>query len=245
MLNISLVQHSAPQERQIALVKELLRVEYLHQLYIIDNSPTERKWPISSVQFIYIWNKGQRLPYSAAHNIALRDSIYDDATFHLIIDLDTEVKAEDINRLYLFMWNNPLVGIVAPKVLRLNGEVFETAGLLPTVWKPRSPRALPHDKMINVPALDGCFLFTRTEAVHKAGLLDEQLDEIAAIDLTRTVHRDYLTVFLPDISITTYKEPYKRYRLNDLYRYFRKWGFLYDRERRLMNRLSLQQLTEL
>lgn len=242
MLNISLLQHGAPQERQIALVKELLRVEYLHQLYIIDNSPTETKWPISSTQFIYIWNKGQRLLYSAAHNIALRDSIYDDATFHLILDLDMEVKAEDINRLYLFMWNNPLVGIVAPKVLRPDGEVCPTARLLPTVLKTLSPRVLPHDKMINVPALDGCFLITRTEAVHKAGLLDEQLDDIGAIDLTRTVHRDYLTVFVPDISVTTYKEPYKRYGLKDLYRYFRKWGFVFDRERSMMNRLSLQQL---
>ena len=92
-------------------------------------------------------------------------------------------------------------------------------------------------------------MFLRTEAVLKARLFDERYFMYPEdIDLTRTIHRDYITLYWPQITIIhnhergSYKNPHLlKVHIKNMCLYFNKWGWFCDKERRLFNRLTLQQ----
>ena len=181
------------------------------------------------------------------------------------MNADIEVQAEDIDRLYNFMEHNANVGQVMPRVVYPNGELQYLCKLLPTPWDVFARRFLPdfigkkrrfryelrhtgYRDIMNVPYLSGCFMFLRTEAVLQARLFDERYFMYPEdIDLTRTIHRNYLTLYVPEITIVHHhaKGSYKSWHLLwvhvvNMCRYFNKWGWFFDRERSEINRLTLQ-----
>lgn len=266
MFNISIVLYNPNWTQVINLCNEVLQSQCVRDVYLIDNSPTSiSEIPIESKKLKYIFN-GANLGYGRAHNIAIRESVYHRTAFHLVMNADVLVKAEDLDYLHDFMKHNPQVGLVMPKVVYPDGRLQYLCKLLPTPLDVFGRRFLPqkwfakrnrryelrdsgYDKMMNVPYLSGCFMFMRTEAVLKARLFDERYFMYPEdIDLTRTIHRDYLTVFLPDVTIVHDHErgSYKSWRLLwihivNMCRYFNKWGWFIDKERRLMNQLTLEQ----
>jgi GT2 family glycosyltransferase len=100
---------------------------------------------------------------------------------------------------------------------------------------------------MNVPYLSGCFMLMRTKAVQKARLFDERFFMYPEdIDLTRRIHRDYLTIYYPYTTIIHNHEK-ASYRsgkmlwihIVNMCRYFNKWGWFYDPERKLINNIVL------
>lgn len=266
MFNISIVLYNPRWDEVQSLVAELIKAPSLRKLYLVDNSPEETKYEKSSPKVRYIWNKGKNLGYGAAHNIAIRESIWYQTPFHLVMNADIFVHHEDLERLLRFMEENEEVGQVMPHVVYPDGQMQYLCKLLPTPLDVFGRRFLPaswmkkrneryelrhlgQDRILNVPYLSGCFMFLRTEAVLKARLFDERYFMYPEdIDLTRTIHRDYLTLYIPDITIIhnheqgSYKNPHLlKVHIVNMCRYFNKWGWVFDQERRLFNRLTLQQ----
>ena len=259
MLNISIVTYCPDWQGEVLpLAAELLRVQALHRLYIIDNSPE-----LSATDFpekvLYI-HTGENVGYGRAHNIAIRESIYDQVPLHLVMNSDIIVKAEDIDAVCAFMHSQPAVGQLMPRVVNPAGELQHLCKRLPTPLDVFGRRFLPsswmrkrnaryelHDadysRPMNVPYLSGCFMLLRTEAVQKARLFDERYFMYPEdIDLTRTIHRDYLTLYYPAITIVHNhkKASYQSWRMLwvhivNMCRYFNKWGWLFDAERRQFN----------
>ena len=89
-------------------------------------------------------------------------------------------------------------------------------------------------------------MFMRTQAALQAHLFDERYFLYPEdVDLTRTIHRDWLTIYWPAVTIVHHhaKGSYRSWRLLwvhivNMCRYFNKWGWFFDRERRLFNKLS-------
>ena len=89
----------------------------------------------------------------------------------------------------------------------------------------------------------------RTEAVLKVGLFDERFFMYPEdIDLTRRIHREYLTLYYPSETIVHAHRQASYHNLHMLWihatnmcRYFNKWGWLFDRERKAFNRQVLQR----
>ncbi len=266
MFNISIVLYNPNWDEVKTLVAELIQARSLRKVYLVDNSPKETKYEKTSNKERYIWNKGKNLGYGAAHNIAIRESVWYKTPFHLVMNADIVVHHEDLERLHQFMEENPEVGQVMPHVVYPDGQTQYLCKLLPTPLDVFGRRFLPawlmrkrneryelrhtgYDHIMNVPYLSGCFMFLRTEAVLKARLFDERYFMYPEdIDLTRTIHRDYLTLYLPDITIIhnheqgSYKNPHLlKIHITNMCRYFNKWGWIWDKERRLFNRLTLQQ----
>ena len=266
MLNISIVLY-CPNWQQVAdLTTVMLQSKYINRVYWIDNSPVEpHELPISSKKVEYIFNN-KNLGYGAAHNIAIRESIYDDVPFHLVINSDILLKAQDLDTMYQFILQNPEIGSLMPKVLYPNGELQYLCKLLPTPMDVFGRRFLPkrwikkrndkyemrssgYDAMMNVPYLSGCFMLLRTKAVQKARLFDERFFMYPEdMDLTRRIHRDYLTVFFPRVSIVHNHEhaSYKSWRMLwihvvNMCRYFNKWGWFADKERDLFNATAIKE----
>ena len=279
MLNISIVLYNPDWLQLTALCKELLQASCLRDIYLVDNSPTHAEQSVLDSfdilprrthysQIKYLWNNGENLGYGAAHNIAIRHSIYERTHCHLVMNYDIHVHGEDIDKLHAFMEHNPKVGCIMPNVIYPNGQLQYICKLLPTPIDVFSRRFLPawlmhrrnthyelrasgYNRMLNVPNLSGCFLFLKTEAVRQAKLFDERyFMYVEDIDLVRTIHRDWLTLFLPDITIVhdharaSYKDLHMTWIHSvSMCRYFNKWGWFFDRERRLVNRLTLEQLS--
>ncbi len=271
MLNVSIVlYHPDWAGEVIPLVEELLRVVYIHKIYLVDNSELQadetvlQPVPIEKVEYVFT---GENIGYGRGHNIALRESVYDGIKYHLVLNSDIVLRAEDIETLCAFMEVQPLVGQLMPHVVYPRGETQYLCKLLPTPFDVFARRFLPnlltkrrnaryelrasgYDRPMNVPYLSGCFMLLRTEAALKARLFDERYFMYPEdIDLTRTIHRDYLTLYYPAVTIVHNhkKGSYHSMRLLwvhivNMCRYFNKWGWFCDKERTAFNRQVLNEL---
>jgi GT2 family glycosyltransferase len=207
---------------------------------------------------------GANLGYGKAHNIALRESAYQKTEMHLVMNSDIRVKAEDIDAMHDLMMVNPLVGQLMPKVVNPDGTQQYLAKRLPSPLDVFGRRFLPEwmiarrnkryelrdldlTRPVNAPYLSGCFMMLRTKAAVEAGLFDERFFMYPEdIDLTRRIHRNWLTLYYPQWTIThaharsSYNNKHMlRIHIQNMCLYFNKWGWLFDRERRRFNQLTI------
>lgn len=263
MLNISIVLYHPNWEQEVLpLVEELLRVKCLHKLYLLDNSEAREVYPKTVIKHskLRYMHMPSNLGYGRAHNVALRESAYRRIDLHLVLNSDIRVKAEDIDAMHDWMMVNPQVGQLMPKVLNPDGTQQYLAKRLPTPLDVFGRRFLPAwlmakrnkryelrdkdmERPINAPYLSGCFMLLRTQAAVEAGLFDERYFMYPEdIDLTRSIHRNWLTLYYPEWTIVhdhaqaSYKNKHMlRIHIQNMCSYFNKWGWLFDRERRLFN----------
>jgi GT2 family glycosyltransferase len=265
MLNISIVLYHPNWEQEVLpLVEELLRVQNLRKIYLLDNSEDREIHPKSEIKHpkLRYMHMPENLGYGKAHNIALRESAYYKTELHLVMNSDIVVKAEDIDAMHNWMLANPEVGQLMPKVVYPDGKQQFLAKRLPTPLDVFGRRFLPQwmtrkrnqryelrdknlERPVNAPYLSGCFMLLRTEAAVNAGLFDERFFMYPEdIDLTRRIHRNFLTLYYPQWTIVhahrkaSYKNRHMLWiHIQNMCRYFNKWGWLFDKERKLFNRL--------
>ena len=204
----------------------------------------------------------ENMGYGRAHNIALRESAYYRTELHLVMNSDIRVKAKDIDAMHDWMLMHPEVGQLMPKVLNPDGSQQYLAKRLPAPIDVFGRRFLPAwmiarrnrryerrdmdlEKPVNAPYLSGCFMLLRTKAAVEAGLFDERYFMYPEdMDLTRTIHRNYLTLYYPAWTIvhaharSSYKNKHMlRVHIRNMCLYFNKWGWLFDKERHTFNNL--------
>ena len=264
MLNISIVLYHPRWEQEVLpLVEELLRIKNLRKIYLLDNSEVKAngEWLKENgrdkIRYMYM---DANLGYGRAHNIALRESAFQKTELHLVMNSDIRVKAKDIDAMHDWMMAHPEVGQLMPKVVNPDGTQQYLAKRLPSPMDVFGRRFLPARLMErrnrkyelrdldltrpqNAPYLSGCFMLLRTEAAVEAGLFDERYFMYPEdIDLTRAIHRNWLTLYYPAWTIVHAhaRDSYKDKRMlwvhiQNLCRYFNKWGWFFDSERRLYN----------
>ncbi len=265
MLNVSIVLYKHTVAEITPLVNTLRQSTQVREIFLIDNSPIEDK-NFEQLDVVYIFN-GKNLGYGAAHNIALRRSIASKISYHLVINPDVELKSEVLGILTKYMDENPNVGQAMPKVISANGDVQYLCKLLPKPSDLFFRRFLParwtkssdstfelrksgYNQVMNVPYLSGCFMLLRTAALENVGLFDERFFMYPEdIDLTRRLHQRYQTIFYPGTTIVHYHKrgSYKngkllRIHIWNLIKYFNKWGWFFDRERKKVNENTLKAL---
>ena len=268
MLNISIVLYHPNWEQEVLpLVEELLRVKNLRKIYLLDNSEEREIHPKSEIKSpkLRYMHMPSNLGYGKAHNVALRESAYHQTELHLVMNSDIRVKAEDIDAMHDWMMMHPEVGQLMPKVVNPDGTQQYLAKRLPRPLDVFGRRFLPAclmarrnkryelrdldlNRPINAPYLSGCFMLLRTTAAVEAGLFDERYFMYPEdIDLTRSIHRNWLTLYYPEWTIVhahardSYKNKHMlRIHIQNMCRYFNKYGWLFDKERRLFNELKIQ-----
>ena len=222
MLNISIVLYHPNWEHEVLpLVEELLRVKNLRKIYLLDNSEDREIHPKSEIKNpkLRYMHMASNLGYGKAHNIALRESAYYKTELHLVMNSDIQVKAEDIDAMHDWMLSQPQVGQLMPKVLNPDGSQQFLAKRLPAPLDVFGRRFLPQWMMskrnrkyelrdkdltrpINAPYLSGCFMLLRTKAAVESGLFDERYFMYPEdVDLTRTIHRHWLTLYYPEWTV--------------------------------------------
>lgn len=259
-ITASIVTHRTDARELRRCTECVLRCKALTRLDIIDNSPDDvLRSAVSNerVHYRHVENRG----YGAGHNIAMREALKAHTNCHLVLNADTFWEGDVITPMAEYMASHSNVGIMMPKVYYPDGALQLTARRLPSPFDLLVKRFLPHklgqrrmsrflleradhDKIINAPFLPGSFLLMRREALEAEGLFDERFFMYPEdIDITRRLHRRWLTLHYPAVSIEHCHAAASRHSLRmflihsvNMIRYFNKWGWLHDPERRAMNR---------
>ena len=265
MLNVSIVLYRPDWQQVTDLATVILLSNHVRRIYLIDNSPTPTS-PESLDSRITYRHNPYNMGYGAAHNIAIRESIYDDVPFHLVINPDIILTPEALETMLQFIAQHPEVGSLMPKVTYPDGRLQYLCKLLPSPIDVFGRRFLPskwmhrrnsryemhasgYDRLMNIPYLSGCFMLLRTQAVQQARLFDERFFMYPEdMDLTRRIHRDYLTVYFPHATIihNHAQASYKSLKMLwihvvNMCRYFNKWGWFCDQERKLFNQTAIRE----
>ena len=232
---------------------------------ILEEEYAERA-EIAGTKIRYIHN--QNFGYGASHNLAMHEAIESGAIYHVVLNPDIYFGAEVLTALVRFMDENPDAAYVLPKVTYPNGEIQYLCKLLPTPSDLIFRRFLPkswgvkrndryclkmsgYDKVINPPCLSGCFMFMRLATLKENNIFfdDGYFMYCEDFDLIRRLHRVAKTLYLPDVTIVHdhARESYKSKKMlwahiKSAVRYFNKWGWAFDRERREMNARCLMEI---
>lgn len=261
MVSVSIVTYNTPLD-EMARCLDSLRSELVGKIVVVDNARCAAMRDFCSqrpeVKYIASENRG----FGAGHNIAISMCLAEgDANYHLVLNSDVRFKPEVIKELHDFMENNPDVGLVQPEVFYPDGRRQYTARLLPSPIDSFGRRFLPsgfthkrnnryllkdidRSRPFEAPYFQGSFLFLRCDALRDAGLFDERFFMYPEdIDLSRRIHTRWRTLCLPSVRIIHDHRAasYHSLRMTAIHavnmaRYFNKWGWIFDSERRRVNR---------
>ena len=241
-------------------------------VYLIDNSPMPLNFSCFRLPWVVYMKAGTNGGYGAGHNIAFRQAI-DHAEFHFVLNPDVYFGPYELEKMVSFMEQHPAIGQLMPKVSYPDGSPQFLCKLLPTpvdlltrrfAFGPLRQlmckrlerfelRFTGYSQVMDVPFLSGCFMLFRTAALRDIGLFDERFFVYAEdIDMTRRMHAQFRTVFYPDACIIHdhARQSYKSKRalwihVQNLVRYFNKWGWIWDPQRDRINRDALRQLSNM
>ena len=260
-LNASIVLYHNNREQLQKVIDSYFSTSLNVQLYLVYNSLTDALKDMADTdsRIVYIFNNGN-IGYGAGHNIAIRKSIESGVKYHIVLNPDLFFEGEVIDDIYNYMNKNSDVGNRMPKILYPNGDNQYLAKLLPTPSDWLLRRFLPakftqgitdkfelrytnYTDVMNVPFLSGCFMFLRVSSLKEIGLFDESIFMyMEDIDINRRIHAKYRTLYYPDVSVYHEYErgAHKNFNLlrisiESSIKYFNKWGWLFDKERKTMN----------
>lgn len=270
MLTSSIVLYKTRAVQLSALIDCVKKSGIMDKIYFVDNSPNESLRAVCEAfeKSEYIFN-GKNIGYGAAHNIAIKKAIQAGSEYHIVLNPDIKFEPDVLPKLVEFMDGNSDVVYVLPKVVYPNGELQYLCKLLPTPFDLIFRRFMPktklvqkindrytlkmsgYDKIINPPCLSGCFMFMRTCALEKNNIFfdDRYFMYCEDFDLIRRLHRVGKTLFYPDVTIIHdhAKESYKNKKMlfehiKSAIKYFNKFGWFFDKERRDMNEKVLGEI---
>lgn len=272
MVTASIVLYNTPKSQIDVIMKSVIDSQTIDTLFIIDNSSND-KWRIleknnSFIHYIHNDNIG----YGASHNIAIKEAIYMGSDYHIVLNPDISFSSEVLPKLVEVMNSNSDIGYILPRVIYPDGELQYLCKLLPTPFDLIIRRFLPrinylnilkdkyelrmsgYDKIINPPCLSGCFMFMRLSVLKEYNLLfdDHFFMYCEDFDLIRRIHRVAKTLYYPEVTIihNHEKASYKTKKMlmvhikSAIY-YFNKWGWFFDKERRIMNKRILDEIKRL
>ncbi|ACV40021.1 glycosyltransferase family 2 protein [Leptotrichia buccalis] len=216
----------------------------------------------------YIFNNSNK-GFGAGHNIVLQKLIEENekSEFHLMINADVFFEENTIEKIIAYMRKNSDIGQIGPRIYESNGEINRSCRLLPTPLNLIFRRFFPvksivekmdysyemkwynYKSIIEVPILSGCFIFVRTDILKDIGVFDERyFMYMEDYDLCRRIGKKYKVVFYPKVNIVHKhgKASYKSRKMMIIHiksaiKYFNKWGWIFDKERKIKNRKCIQE----
>lgn len=270
MINISIVAYQTNFQELKNLIEICKISSSVESIFVIDNSEKDilgkRLKKLSSNKIIYIKNS-TNLGYGAGHNVAIKRSLASSKIdYHLVINSDINFESKILTDIKKYMDIHQEAGMMVPKVLFPNGEIQYNCKLLPNpftiilrfILASKNRRFIDYryqleksgyDKIFSSPSVSGCFMFLRCKDIEKVGLFDERYFMYAEdVDLSRRMRKKKKIVFNPEFQIFhEFKgESHKKIRMflfhvMSIVKYFNKWGWVFDSERKVLNKATLNQ----
>ena len=270
-LTVSVVIHKTPFEQISKLADSLLRSD-IETIYIVDNSPQIMPYSniLESLSPAIKYIKTENNGFGAAHNVAIREvlarnDLPDD--FHLVVNPDVYWEDDVLHSLVEEMKRNEKIGMIMPKIFYPDGDLQLSCRRLPSPFDLFLKRLMPpslkkkrmekyllevhdHDRPLNCPYLLGSFLLFRNVALKSEGIFDERFFMYPEdIDITRRIHRNWITLYWPEVSVihehaAASRKSIKMFRIHfvNMVKYFNKWGWFCDKERKSFNKKLMQNV---
>ncbi len=266
MITVSIVTYKTVTDelRKCLASLDSLKVK---KIYVVDNSKQQYLDNFCKGYDIVDYIPSENVGYGAAHNKAIRKVIGSGAKYHLVLNSDVYFEPFVLDRIVEYMDSHEDVAMVQPNIVYPDGKMQYTCRLLPTPANLIFRRFLPnklvegmnyrymlkmfdHKTELNVPYHQGSFMFFRVSCFEKVGLFDERFFMYPEdIDITRRMHKEFRTMFWPGVTVVhahraaSYKsKKMLKIHMWNMCKYFTKWGWVFDSERKRWNRDLLKEL---
>lgn len=266
-ITISIVTYKSNKKQFTNIINSILNTKLNFITYIIDNSPDNEieKYFIDS-RIIYIFNNNN-IGFGAGHNIAIKKAIQNKSKYHLVVNPDIYFDSDAIPKMLEFMNQNKDVGLLMPEILYPDGQIQYLPKLLPSplqlvirktvsfikFFKESNDlyelRNVPSKIIYETPIISGCFSLFRTDALKKVDGYDERyFMYFEDFDISKRVNIYYKTIYFPLVSVYHEYErgANKKIKLliifiNSAIQYFNKWGWFFEKNRKTINKKTLNQ----
>lgn len=268
-ISCSVVTYHNPPD-QIAAVLRSVSATPDVAVTVVDNSADNKLEEIARQFGARYVHRPDNPGFGAAHNLAICDALASGSQYHLVLNPDISFDDQVIPALKAYMDAHPEIGLVMPDIRYPDGSRQHLCKLLPHPIDLFVRRFIPtlyrlsgrvdtyemrrsgYDRIMDVPALSGCFMFLRSSVLQKTGGFDERFFMyLEDVDLSRRIGQLARTVFFPSVSIThayqkgSYKSSALLWRhISSAVRYFNKWGWFFDAARGAVNRAALKGLEQ-
>jgi len=247
------------------LINSLLDSGKIDVLYLIDNSSVDDAFQsIIDNRIIYINNK-INIGFGAAHNLAIKKAYELGSQLHFFINPDITLNHDTISGLIESMNSDTSIGLMMPTILNSDGSIQYLPKLLPSpfsivarkinfilpffkkyVYK-YELRDLPSIGLFDIPIVSGCFSVISREAIQQIGSFDERYFlYFEDWDLSRRISQRYRTVINTSVDVVheynsgANKNPILFFIfISSAIKYFLKWGFLFDKVRKRVNKNAI------
>lgn len=236
-------------------------------LVVVDNSATPLSHPLFQHAKVKYIHAGANLGFGAGHNLALAQ-ISARAPYHLFLNPDVRFDEGVLITLADRLDAMPDIATIMPRINFEDGSLQRLCKLLPTpvdlilrrfipvrrvqAWlnERYELHGLSQDVLSDVPTISGCFLMTRRAALDDIGGFDTRyFMYMEDVDLVRRLNAKGRVAYDPTVSVVHRyaKGSYRNrkllgYHLASAIRYFNKWGWWFDSERRRRNLSAVQGL---
>lgn len=270
-INASIVLYQTDQFELRRVIASLFNTSYLGKLFLIDNSPTSYLKICRELdsKIVYIHNPANP-GFGASHNLAIRQTILEGGKYHFIVNPDIYFNQDIIGPMVQYMQNDSSIGMMMPEILNEDGTQQFLPKLLPSLlsilWrKIKRPsglyrnfinkyelRLVPRNEIYNAPILSGCFTLLNMNAIREVGMYDDNFFMYYEDwDLSRRMNSQYKTIYFPEVSVyhgydSGANKSMKLFRIyiSSAITYFNKWGWIFDSNRRKVNKKTLEQFNK-
>jgi len=260
----SIVLYNHTKEQLTPTLSSLINERRVKQIILIDNSDCHWARHHDFGQKIIYVKSSSNCGYGAGHNQAIK-AYAGQTKFFLVCNPDISFESGTLESLISFAENSPS-GLWMPNIKYPNGDRQELCKLLPNPLNLFARRFFPrlgdrldqhyllkeadYDQSFFVPSLSGCFMLFRSSTLQKVGGFDERFFMyLEDIDLSRRVADLCGATYVPNATVIHefQKESYRnpvlfKAHIVSAFKYFNKWGWLFDKGRRKLNRRCITEL---
>lgn len=234
----------------------------VNKIILVDNSP--KKMAIPNDSHVIYQHRPDNPGYGVAHNLAIEQTIFSKVDYHLVVNLDIHFHENLLQNLLLFMEENKSACIVQPSFVFPDGTAQKLAKYLPSLIQMMLRMVglgkikwwnieIDTDKLTRpfpCPYLSGCFLFMRSSSLKITGIFDERYFMYPEdIDISRRYAAKGGSWVIPnEVACHEYGGASKKsltmfaIHLKEVLKYYQKWGFILDCERKNLNETTRNYL---
>ena len=244
----------------------LLRTDSVDKVILVDNGGCDWASHLSHAKIVYI--KAERNGgFGYGHNLAINKFAHL-SDYFLICNPDIDFDSKELNKL-LEVAKSSRAGLYSPKIIYPDGTDQFGQRLLPTPLNLFARRFLPDyfskklddkyllkafivDKPASIPNVSGSFMLFKSSCLLELDGFDERyFMYMEDIDISRRCAVKFGVLYVPSAYVihehqqASYKnKSLLKAHIISAIKYFNKWGWVFDRQRKKINRETIAKLKD-
>ena len=237
-----IVTYNTNREDLSQIISCFQKTKLKFKLWISDNSEEDSLRSFinnfSDDRIEYIFNNSNN-GFGSGHNVVLKklmdNNFKEKAEFHIIYESSGEV--------------NKSCRLLPTPLNLIFRRFFPIKSIVDKMDYNYEMRWCDYNSIMEVPILSGCLMFIRTDILKNVGMFDTRyFMYMEDYDLCRRIGQKYKVIFYPEVEIIHEhgKASYKTRKMmmahiNSAIKYFNKWGWFFDKERKTRNRECIKK----